>query len=219
MMILYIRYMHVLIVGSTGAIGKLLLQLLIDCEQVIQITTINRRITKVKHEKLTEVVTDFNKLSELDIGHTDVAFCCLGSTIKKAGSNSAFERVDLDFVVDFAKLSKRLIAAQFHVVSAAGASKSSLFFYNRVKGHMEEAIRQVGIKQTYVYRPSLLDSERTEKRKGERLAINLFRVLNAILVGPLRKYASIKTSKVAQGMLNNALNPQDGFHIIESDQI
>ena len=136
--------MHVVITGATGEIGKCLLPLLIDENNISKITIVARRALDIDHPKLTQLITDFNQLSEAAIGDADCGVCCLGTTMAKAGSKTAFEQVDFDLR---SRLSpnwlNRRTRHQFHVVSASGANKTSFFFYNRVKGAMEEEIRNI----------------------------------------------------------------------------
>jgi uncharacterized protein YbjT (DUF2867 family) len=218
-MIFYIRYMHALIVGASGEVGSALMSLLSSHHKIDKITSLVRRPSNLNVSKIMEQIIDFNDLSSLDNSEVDVAFCCLGTTMKKAGSKAAFEQVDLDYVIAFAKLAQRAGAKQFHVISASGADKTSMFFYNRVKGHMEEYVRQIGFDNTIIYRPSLLVSDRKEKRAGERFAIQLFKILNLFLLGPLKKFASISTKKVAAGMIRKMENPVPGVEIVLSDEI
>ena len=211
--------MHVVITGATGEIGKCLLPLLLKDENINQITVFSRRTLAVEHQKLTVLIVDFNSLSSVNLAGADVGICCLGTTMAKAGSKSAFERVDFDYVVGFAKLMKANGASQFHVVSASGANKTSFFFYNRVKGAMEDEVRSLSFNTTCIYRPALLDSERTEKRSGERFAILLFRLINPLLIGPLKHFKSIKTKVVAAGIHARIVQPASGLHIIASGDI
>lgn len=211
--------MHVLIAGCTGEIGKQLLPILNEQTNIQHVTALVRRELDFGFQKVAPVKVDFDKLNETQLSKVDVAVCCLGSTMAKAGSKSAFERVDLDYVVAFANLAKQAGASQFHVISASGADKTSLFFYNRVKGIMEEEIRKMSFDTICIYRPSLLDSERSEKRKGERFAVLLFRLINPLFIGPFKRYKSIKTSRIASGVLSRVINPPNGIHVIESETI
>ena len=211
--------MHAVVIGATGEVGKELIALLINHSAIKNVTGLVRRPIDSSHTKLTYNVIDFDAMSSLPLDSFDIAFCCLGTTIKKAGSQQAFEKVDLDYVVEFAKYAYKSNASQFHVVSASGANKTSFFFYNRVKGHMEEAIKKISFQSTFVYRPALLDSNRIEQRSGEKIAIRIFRVINPLLRGPLKKFASITTRKVAQGMVNRINRAAPGFYIIRSDEI
>lgn len=208
-----------MVIGATGEIGKQLIPLLTTLPAISKVTGMVRREVELSTSNLTYQVINFDEMQSISLPQVDVAFCCLGTTIKKAGSQSQFEKVDLDYVVDFAKLVFKNGAKQFHVVSASGANKTSFFFYNRVKGHMEEALKKIPFESTIVYRPSLLDSQRVEKRSGEKIAISLFRILNPLLIGPFKRYTSITTKKVAQGMVDRINHAHTGFQLIRSDEI
>lgn len=199
--------------------GKHLLNYLLEDVDYTEVVSLIRSSSMVQHQKLNNQAIDFDQVSDLPPISADAMFCCLGTTIKKAGSQAAFELVDYKYVVNLAKWAKSAGVKQFHVVSAMGANANSSVFYNRVKGKMEQDVKQVGIDSTYVYRPSLLDSEREETRMGERIGIVLFRLLKFLFVGSLKKYASIKVQDVAHGMWRRSKDAQEGYFIIESDKI
>lgn len=211
--------MRVVIAGSTGEIGKELLKEVLDSDSISDVVTLIRRPSETKNDKLQPTVVDFDNLDETNLDSVDAAFCCLGTTMKQAGSKDAFQHVDLDYVVSFAKKAKSAGASQFHVVSALGANANSAIFYNQVKGQMQEAVTALGFESTYIYQPSLLISDRKESRKGERIAIVLFQAFNFLFIGPLKKYAGIHVRTVAKGMFQRSLNPEPGLHIIESHNI
>ena len=211
--------MRAVIAGSTGEIGKHLLNDVLTSDACSEVVTFIRRPNQMKNSRLMPVVVDFDSLQNATLDAIDVAFCCLGTTMKQAGSKEAFTKVDLDYVVNFAKKVKAAGATQFHVVSALGANKNSSIFYNQIKGRMQQAIIDMKFDSTYIYQPSLLISDRQEIRKGERIAIVFFKAFNFLFIGPLKKYAGIPVSKVAKGMLQRCLNAKPGVHIIESDKI
>jgi uncharacterized protein YbjT (DUF2867 family) len=211
--------MKAIIAGASGEVGKHLLNYLLEDIDYSEVISLVRSNSLVEHQKLSNQATDFDKISDLPAITADVMFCCLGTTIKKAGSQAAFEKVDYDYVVNLAKRAKQAGVKQFHVVSAMGANADSSVFYNKVKGRMEAEIQRLGFESAYIYRPSLLDSEREESRPAERIGILLFRLLNILFVGPLKKYASIKVQDVAKGMWQQSKAAKDGYYIIESDKI
>mgnify|MGYP000998062146 CR=1 FL=1 len=211
--------MKAVIAGSTGEIGKYLLQFLLADESFTEVTSLVRRRSLIEHQRLHNLSIDFERINELPLSKFDVLFITLGTTIKNAGSQEAFRKVDLDYVVDLAQWGKQCGASQVHIVSSMGANAKSSVFYSRVKGEMQESVKAVGIEKTYFYQPSLLDSEREEKRTGERIGVILFRLLRLLFVGPLKKYASIKVEDVAKGMWLKSKDAFDGVHIIPSDKI
>jgi uncharacterized protein YbjT (DUF2867 family) len=173
------------------------------------------------HRKLKTIITTFENL-EPEISKIQVhdVYCCLGTTIKKAGSQEAFKRIDHTLVVTVAELTKKQGAEQFLVVSALGASKDSKVFYNQVKGEMESALQKLGYPCLRVMRPSLLLGPREEFRLGEKTAVILTPLLKPMLRGSLQKYRPIEAEKVAQFMVKAAFEePIAGVHIYEPDLI
>jgi uncharacterized protein YbjT (DUF2867 family) len=152
-----------------------------------------------QHEKLRAETVDFDRLEDRPVDADDV-YCCLGTTIRVAGSQEAFRRVDFDYPVALARAAARGGAKRLLVVSALGANRHSGVFYNRVKGEMEEAVRAAGVAKTYFFRPSLLSGPRTEPRLGERIGLAV-----GMLFGPLLgRYRPIHADLVAAAMLRVA---------------
>lgn len=218
--------MKALVIGGSGLVGHHLIQQLLNEPQVEQVIAINRKpLTDFSGpNKYKELIFDFKSWSELrtqlgnlDFNPRDAAFCVLGSTIKKAGSNEAFYHVDHDLVLQFAGWAFQVGIASFLVVSAMGADAQSKFFYNRVKGQMEEDLKKIGFTHLTIARPSLLLGERSEKRFGERLAIRLTPFYSPLLKGPLRKYHPIEAKRVAASLVKVALNPQSKVHQLENE--
>ncbi|MCU5773384.1 NAD(P)H-binding protein [Erwiniaceae bacterium BAC15a-03b] len=201
---------RVLLTGATGLVGSHLLRLLIAEPRVSEIIAPTRRalppmdkVTNLVEEDLTDVLRPLE-------GALDVVFCCLGTTRKQAGSKEAFIHVDYTLVVDSALAGQRLGARHMLVVSANGANARSPFFYNRVKGEMENALRHQAWPRLTLLRPSLLLGDRPHKRGGESLFAPLFK----ILPGNLR---AVEARDVAQVMLREAFTEGgSSVNIIES---
>ncbi len=210
-----------LIVGATGLIGGFCLQALLDDDHYSEVIALVRKPILKTHRKLKTVTTTFDNL-EPEISNIQVedVYCCLGTTIKTAGSQEAFEKVDHTLVVTIAELMKKQGAEQFLVISAMGADKDSRVFYNRVKGEMEAALQKLGYPCLRIIRPSLLLGPRLEFRLGEKIAVMLTPLLKPILLGALKKYRPIEAEKVAQFMVEIALDePIVGVHVYESNLI
>jgi uncharacterized protein YbjT (DUF2867 family) len=211
-----------LIVGSTGLVGSHLLQNLFNDATYSEITALVRRTPLLKnHRKLKEVITNFSNIDKTlsTITANDV-FCCLGTTIKKAGSQVAFRKVDYSLVVDVAKVMRKQGAEQFVVISAMGANSSSKVFYNRIKGDMEEALKGLGYPCLRIIRPSLLLGQREEFRLGEKIGILMSPLWKLLLVGSLKKYRPVEADTVARFMVKVANEePVSGVHVYESDKI
>lgn len=188
-----------LIAGASGLVGSLLLERLLGSPRYAQVAAWVRRDPGRPHPKLRIEVVDFERLHERRTEAEDV-FCCVGSTIRQAGSQAAFRRVDFDIPVALARLAARDGARRFLVVSALGADPRSRVFYSRVKGEMEAAVKASGVPRVYVFRPSLLSGPRAEFRLGERLGLAA-----AALLGPLLgKYRPTRADDVAAAMLRAA---------------
>ena len=210
-----------LIVGATGLIGRYCLQALLDDPTYSKIIALVRKPLLKTHRKLKTVITKFSNL-ESDLSNTkaDDVYCCLGTTIKKAGSQEAFKLVDNTLVVTVAELMKKQGAEQFLVISAMGANKDSKVFYNQTKGEMEAALQELEYPCLRIIRPSLLLGPREEFRLGEKIAVILTPLLKLILMGALKKYRPVEAEKVAGFMVKMAHEePIAGVSVYESNVI
>jgi uncharacterized protein YbjT (DUF2867 family) len=209
-----------LLAGATGLVGGHCLDLLLHDDAYGQVTVLGRRELGTTHRKLVQRVVDFDRLAELDdVPRVDDVFCCLGTTMKQAGSEEAFRRVDFTYVYELVRLASRHRAGQFLLVSALGANRQSRVFYNRVKGEVEEAVRKLPFDGVHIFRPSLLLGDRRESRPGERLAILAGRALGFVFIGPLGRYRPIAARAVAAAMVRIAKEAARGVHVYESDRI
>ena len=207
-----------LVAGATGLVGSHVLELLLANPEWSHVVTVGRRKPSQQHAKLEQRVLDLSELERVsDIPHVDDVFCCLGTTIKQAGSQPAFRLVDHDFVVGLARAGLRAGATQFLLVSAIGADPASRVFYSRVKGETEAAIRKLPYRGIQIFRPSLLLGDRSEFRLGERIATLGAPVLPAMLFGRLRRYRPIQAATVAQAMVSIAKETPRGPNVFEYD--
>lgn len=198
---------NAVLLGAAGLVGSELLKLLLAEESCRQVTVIVRRPIQQMDKKLTVLIEeDFGRLADhAAVFRTDAVFCCLGTTIRTAGSQAAFSRVDLDYPLEAARLAASAGAGSYHLISSLGADAASRVFYTRVKGMAEQGITRSGIPHVHLYRPSLLLGERSEKRFGESLAAGISRALPFVFKGPLRRYRPIPAATVAQAMLAEEL--------------
>jgi uncharacterized protein YbjT (DUF2867 family) len=206
---------NAIIAGASGLTGQALLKRLIADGQTVY--TLERRTTPSVSSNHRPIVVDYANLPTLP--KCDAAYCCLGTTIKKAGSKNAFRQVDFDYVVAFARRAFAAGTKQFLVISALDASAKSAIFYNRVKGEMEEAVAAIGFDAVHIFQPSFLLGERAESRLGERLGIAAFKTISPLLVAGIRKYRPIHVDVVAGAMLNAATSGKRGVMRYESDVI
>ncbi len=210
-----------LIVGSTGLIGGYCLQNLLHDPAYSEVTALVRKTILTTHRKLKTVITNFSNLeNDLSKIQADDVYCCLGTTIKNAGSQEAFKQVDYSLVVTVAEILRKQGAEQFLVISSMGSDKNSKVFYNRVKGEMEQALQKLKYPCLRIIRPSLLLGERKEFRLGERIGVLLSPVLKPLMMGSLRKYRPVQAESVARFMTKVAYEePIAGVHVYESDKI
>lgn len=207
--------MDAVVMGGTGLVGRALLDVLSKDMDYAGVTAIGRRVVEVPGVRC--VVVEGEKLSAADVPRTArAAFCCLGTTIKAAGSQDAFRAVDHALVLRFAQAAKEAGVRGFHVVSSVGANPSSRVFYLRVKGEMERELAEVGFESASAYRPSSLLGERDAPRPGERWGIAAGRLLDPILP---RKLRSIRADVVARAMARNAKAPRPGFNVYGNEEI
>lgn len=195
------------VAGASGLVGTALLHRLLRQPEYENIVALTRRPLNVE-PRVLQVPARFDDLATVldpltEAGSVD-AFCCLGTTMKSAGSEAAFRRVDYEYVVAFGEWAKTRRAHRLIVVSATGADATSSVRYNRIKGETEDALRALSV-PLVVLRPSLLDGARVERRVGEALALALTRPLRALIPATVRPVA---VDDVAQSMLDAALSPQ-----------
>jgi uncharacterized protein YbjT (DUF2867 family) len=203
-----------LVAGATGLVGTALLRRLAAEPGYAEIRVLGRRPPPGRPAKARFIATDFGDLAAHAAAlAVDDVFCCLGTTIRAAGSRPAFERVDYHMVVDLARAAHKAGARRFLVVSAVGASARAATFYSRVKGRMEEAVRAVPFEAVHVVRPSLLLGARAERRPAEQLAQRVAPLLGPLMVGPLAKYRAVTADAVAAALLAFALQPATGAHV------
>lgn len=194
-----------LIAGHTGLVGRHLLQDLLGDTRYGRVIALGRRLPAVTHPKLHALQTDFSGLSALGPAiAADEVFCCLGTTLKAAGSRAAFERVDYHMVVELARATRAAGAKSFLMVSSLSASPRSPVFYSRVKGRAEQTVTELGFECLHILRPSLLLGDREERRPGEAIAQVLMPLADAVLRGGLAKYRAIRGEDVARAMLRLA---------------
>jgi len=204
-----------LIAGATGLIGSACLDELLRNPLYKKVIAIVRRKTGVQHNKLEEIVVDFAQLSSANTGPVDDLFCCLGSTIKKAGSQEKFREIDYSYPLELARLAQQRGAQRMMLVSAVGADANSKVFYNRVKGELERDLQTLSLPELHIFQPSLLLGNRSEFRLGERVAEVVMKILQPFFRGAYAKYRAVKGETVARAMVSAALHPQRGVFVHE----
>lgn len=211
--------MVAVIVGSTGLVGNLLLEKLLEDSYYTQIISVSRKPVSISTNKLKQVL--ISELSQLESVRDqlkgDHYFCCLGTTIKTAGSKESFKKVDYDGVWSFAKVAEFYQAQSFSMITAMGANSRSIIFYNQIKGDIEEAVSKLKLKKLIILRPGLLIGKRKEERFGEHLAISSYRLLEKFLSKNLRKKIATNIESLARKMIEESKSENIGIKIITSD--
>ncbi|MFH1161186.1 MAG: NAD(P)H-binding protein [bacterium] len=211
--------MKALLIGSTGLIGKHCLDFLIHDENYTQVEVWVRNPNSFPNQKFTEKIMQFEDIPGLPLIQADHLFCYLGTTMRKAKTQDAFRKVDVEYVVSLAKLAERSGIHTFLVISSVGANPVSGNFYLRTKGEMEEAVKQCSIPSIYILRPSMLLGKRPEQRFGESIGKIISKIFSPFLFSGLRKYRAIQAETVARAMIACAESSQPGIHVLESDEI
>lgn len=210
-----------LLVGATGLVGTACLHELIKEKAYTKIHFFTRKKGDYDlPDHVVQHVVDFNELNAFSIDETiDAVFCCLGTTMKKAGSKAAFELVDYTYVMESAKLGLHHNATHFSFVSAVGADENSFFYYNRIKGKVEKDLKQLGYPSLVILRPSMLGGKRSEFRLGEQVGTWIMRLFNPLFAGKMKRYAIVDAEKVAKKMVALSLTHQHGIKLIQSESI
>ena len=213
--------MIVTIVGSTGLVGRALTLELLQNENVHQVKSISRKPLGFKDAKLNEILvadlTHLEDYSEQILG--DVYCCCLGTTIKVAGSKEKFRELDFAAVVKFANLAKNNNAKNFIFISAAGADSRSSIFYNQVKGETEEKLLSLGLYRLTIFRPGLLMGQRAESRPMEALMIKVLGALKPILPPTLSRRVMTPVTDLVEKMLQQMFVTSSGVEVFEAKDI
>lgn len=208
--------MKLLLVGATGLVGSHVLRLALADTRIDRVIAPSRRELPA-HPKLQAPVVDFENLPEAaDWWCADALVCTLGTTRSKAGSKEAFQRVDHDYPLMVGRLARQHGTLAYALNSALGADVSSRFFYNRVKGEIERDLRSLGfVSLTYV-RPGLIGGDRQEARGGERAAGLALTMLGPVLP---RRWRINPAPRVAEALLEAAINRLPGIHVVTSDRM
>ncbi|TVX93593.1 oxidoreductase [Paenibacillus agilis] len=209
-----------LLVGATGLVGGHLLHILLEQPAYDKVKIFTRRNIQLDHPKLEQIVVDFDHLEQyVDHMHVDDVYCCLGTTIKKAGSKEAFRKVDFEYPLVMAKMAKQCGASKFLMVTSIGADSKSSFFYVQVKGDVEEEVKKVGLSSVHVFQPSLLLGSRSESRPRERAIMMVSPLIKLIARGKWSQYSPIQAKDVAEAMYRVGQSQRQGNHVYHYEQI
>jgi len=208
---MYLTPQRILLAGATGLTGEHLLDRLLN-DPTVECVLAPTRKPLAEHPRLDNPIGPLRTLLPQLSGDIDTAFCCLGSTLKEAGSQEAFRAIDHDLVLAFAERARELGARHLLVISSLGANPQSNLFYCRTKGEMEEALQAQDWPQLTIARPSQLLGPRMEIRPLERMTAPLSQLLPG-------KYRGIAACTLARALWRLALEDNDGVRIVESDEL
>jgi uncharacterized protein YbjT (DUF2867 family) len=212
------------IAGASGVVGRCVVPRLLADARVGRVVALGRRALPETHPRLVSAVVDLRKpeaLAREIPEQASVAVCCVGTTMKQAGSQAAFRAVDFDAVVAFAEAARRRGVGHCLVVSSIGADARARNFYLRTKGEAEQALGALGFAHLTILRPSMIDDggTRQEHRTAERLVLPVARALFAVL-GRERRYAPIRAETIAAALVRLSFEPGDlRIRIVESDEL
>jgi uncharacterized protein YbjT (DUF2867 family) len=210
----------VVLVGATGLIGNALLHELIQEPKVSEIRIFVRRNIEGLPEKVKQIVTDFQDLAvikEQVVG--DVIYCCVGTTRKKTPDLTDYRNIDFGINIGMAKLAKENGISTVHLISAMGASTTARIFYSKLKGEIEEALKELHFTNCYIYQPSMLIGSRTESRRMEYIAQKLMLLFEGLRLLPKNEYHSIRAESIAKSIVKTLEKEVEGIHIQRYQQM
>lgn len=212
--------MKAVVAGATGLIGSFLVRELAGDADFTEVIALTRR-EKENTDKVRWQTVDYESDTQLKEAarNADVVFCCLGTTMKKAGSKNAFLKVDYEYVNNLAEAASVNAVRQFSVISAMGADEKSKIFYNHVKGRMEKSLSELNFDQLTIFRPSLLLGPREEDRTGEKIGIFFGKLFAPLLFGSLKKYHPIHAEDIARAMCREAKKSVPGKQVLTYREI
>ena len=209
--------MKAIVIGGSGATGKALINQLILDDSFSEIISFVRKHSTIKNQKLKEIIIDFEKLSDYKtdiIGN--VAFSCLGTTLKAAGSKEAQWKIDYEYQLEFAKICKTNRIKTFVLVSSVGANSDSKIFYSKMKGCLENEIKKLNFKQLIIFQPPGLIRPNSD-RKGEIFGIKVIQFFNTI--GLFKNYKPLAVADLAKSMIQSTKQLPDGTYTLKPLEI
>ena len=208
------------IAGASGLIGSNLLNILLEATEYNEVLVLVRKELPIQHKKLVQLVINFDNLEQHVSAITwRVVFSCLGTTNNQTPDRSQYKKIDYHYPLLLAQLAKQNGVNQFQVVTAIGADENSSSFYLKLKGELETALQSLQLKTLHIFQPSMLIGQRKRKHFLEQTASAFFKFIDPLLIGKLKKYRSIKGTKVAYAMYKKSLDGATGTFIHTSDKI
>ena len=209
-----------LVIGATGATGKKLVTALIEDENFQKIKIFVRKAPALEHPKLETLVVDFDKIESWKANlRGDVLFSALGTTLKQAGSEAAQYKIDYEYQFQTARAAAEENGVKIYVlVSSTGANPKSFFFYPRMKGELEEAVKKLEFDKIHIFQPGILDREAKDDRPMESLGLTVVKALNSLGLFKSQKPMPVKT--LAEKMIKvSRTNPPEKINYYKMDEI
>ncbi|WP_407557187.1 NAD(P)H-binding protein [Winogradskyella sp. 4-2091] len=209
-----------IILGASGLTGGLLLDQLINDDRYESIKLFSRSKIEGLPSKVKQFIGDLLEIEQFKSDFTgNQVFCCIGTTKAKTPDKVLFKRIDHGIPVSAAKLAKANGIESFLVISALGADANSNVFYNKTKGEMERDILKLDLKRTFIFQPSLIGGDRKESRTLEDIGKAIFKVIQPLFLGKLKKYKITDPKNMAEAMINLANSTSYSDVVITSEDI
>jgi uncharacterized protein YbjT (DUF2867 family) len=210
----------VILTGASGLIGSNLLTELIRSESISEILLLARKSSGISNPKVKELILTFDDLSwhSSDL-QGDIIYSCIGTTKSETPDSKLYRKIDLEYPLNLAKIALKNGVQQFHIISSLGANAESANSYLKLKGELEQELKKLNIKSLHIYQPSFLIGKRKEYRLADKIMKPIFKLIDPLLIGPLKKYRSIQATDVAKVMLKQSLKDLNGTFIYPSIQI
>jgi len=211
---------RVILVGASGLIGSNLLSELIRSQAISEVLLMVRSTTGISNPKVKELILNLDELNSYSSEiQGDIIYSCLGTTRSETPDSSLYRKIDLEYPLNLAKLGLKNGVKQFHIISSLGADAGSSNSYLKLKGELEKDLKKLNIPSLHIYQPSFLIGKRKKNRLADKIMIPIFRLIDPLLIGPLKKYRSIKATDVAKVMLSQSIKDLKGTFIYPSIQI
>lgn len=209
--------MKALVIGATGATGKDLVSQLLQDQDFDEVKVFVRKPVELQNDKLKVHIVNFDNPQEWkNEVRGDVVFSCLGTTLKAAGSKEAQKKVDFGYQYEFAKAAKENKVDDYILISSYGADPKSKIFYSRMKGELEEAVKQLHFEKITIFQPGMLERKDSD-RPGEVLGSRIIKFANRI--GLLESHQPLPTDVLAKAMINASKIKSNGYSVIQLGNI
>jgi len=214
------KNLHAIVVGANGLVGSELTKQLLADSAYDRVTLVMRRYMDMEHEKLEIKIVDFRDIhKDWNVFVCDHLYYCLGTTKSKTSKSEEYQKVELDYCVNIAKIAHHNKVRKFLYLSSSGASVSSWFTYLKLKGKVEAALIRIGFDSLHIFRPYVLIGKRSDFRFGESIVQFLLKMFNFMMIGFLRNVKGMPAGQLAKAMVHNAKLSSKGVFIHSNKSI